>query len=123
MNPYLQLELYLKSEISYFFEKRNNKHFSIKHKDAKAFRRAYIRAKIGDLKVARINRKSKRHSFGLLGLEEVYINREQLDAIKLLADDCSAMIGCSEQGDKWIKAVSLIDEMLLNNSLPQRKYK
>lgn len=121
MNPYLQLELYLRSEISYYFERRNAKHFTLKHEDAKSFRRAYIRAKIRDLKVVRINKRSIRHSFGLLGLEEVYIDRQQLDSIKQLADDCSSMIGCSDNDYLWKDAIKHIDEMLSSNSLPPRK--
>lgn len=50
----------------------------------------------------------------------IEISIAQLKAIKLLADDCNAMIGGAETDESWEKAVAHIDQMLNKNGLAPR---
>jgi hypothetical protein len=53
---------------------------------------------------------------------KIEITKSQLEAIKLLADDCSAMCGDSETDVSWKKAIKHIDAMLKKNGLPPRDF-
>ncbi|HBR6888702.1 TPA: hypothetical protein ACU94S_001994 [Klebsiella aerogenes] len=50
---------------------------------------------------------------------KINVTLAQLEAIKRLADDCAAMIGCGNyEADKaWSRNVELIDRMLESNGL------
>jgi hypothetical protein len=54
---------------------------------------------------------------------KIEITKAQLEAIKLLADDTSAMCGVAgPTDDSWRKAIRLIDRMLAKNKLAPRAF-
>lgn len=54
---------------------------------------------------------------------KIEITEAQLQAIKNLADDMRAMIGCSDSDKEWKHNVKLIDKMLEKNKLKPRDFK
>ena len=54
---------------------------------------------------------------------KIEITEAQLEAIKTITNDISAMVGCSEDDKCWKKCVRLIDNMLKKNNLKERDYK
>lgn len=54
---------------------------------------------------------------------QIEITKEQLEAIKDLTNDISAMIGCGDTDERWREQVKIIDKMLSDNKLKPRAFK
>ena len=54
---------------------------------------------------------------------KIEITEAQLEAIKTITNDISAMVGCSEDDKCWKKRVRLTDNMLKKNNLEERDFK
>lgn len=54
---------------------------------------------------------------------KIEITKAQLEAIKNMADDMSAMVGCGDNDKIWIKYIKHVDKMLKNNGLEKRCFK
>ena len=54
---------------------------------------------------------------------KIDVTPAQLKAIKDMADDMSAMIGCDAEGDYiWERLIKHVDNMLKMNDLPPRNF-
>ena len=54
---------------------------------------------------------------------KVEITKAQIEAMRGLADDCSATIGQTECDERWTRFIRLIDRFLAKNNLPPREFK
>jgi len=54
---------------------------------------------------------------------KIEVTEAQLKAIKSMADDMSAMLGCGDNDKIWAKNIKMIDNLLAKNKLAPRDFK
>lgn len=53
---------------------------------------------------------------------KIEITKVQIESIKSMADDISAMVGKGESDKDWVRYIKNVDKMLETNKLPKRRF-
>jgi len=54
---------------------------------------------------------------------KIEVTEEELETIKSITDEMSAMLGCGDNDEIWAKYIEIIDNLLVKNKLAPRDFK